>query len=327
MNVQLAVNSSSSVEQPMELCFRRTKSEGAFDFFETDKELATGRMKQLSFKNKFSISLMDYAFRYITRKDYTLANQFMEILYFESIKAESWEYEFGKFPVQAGISTYINQQHRGKIIFSPDTPIRGIRIMILEEFYLQYLQEKFLGNNVNIGDLRKMNYKSCFTPELQLVLKQIKHSIEAGVASELYHEGKVMEILYLIAVKANEALSPKRANQRRLTEEDFTAVNKAKVIIDGHLSASPKISELTSLTNTSAAKLQNDFQLAFGKTIHGYVLEARMNEALHKIDNSDEPIYSIAKNLGFKNPSRFAELFKKTYGITPMEYRALKKGR
>ncbi|UZQ50136.1 helix-turn-helix transcriptional regulator [Clostridium kluyveri] len=68
-----------------------------------------------------------------------------------------------------------------------------------------------------------------------------------------------------------------------------------KAIIDGCLSASLKISELIFLTNTSAAKLQNDFQLAFGITIHRYVIKARMKEALHKIDSTDKPIYSILK--------------------------------
>jgi AraC-type DNA-binding domain-containing proteins len=327
MNVPSAVESSSSVEQPLELCFRQTKSDGAFDFFEANKELATGGIQQLTFKNKFFISRMNYAFHYPTRKDYTSSDQFMEILNLESINAESWEYEFGRFPVQTGISTYINLEHQGKLIFLPDIFVRGIRIMIFEAFYLQYLQERFSGNELDVHDLIKMNYQSYFNPQLQLVLRQVKCSIEAGVASELYYEGKIMEILYLIAVKAREALSLKYAEKRCLTEEDYTAVTKAKAIIDDCLSATPKIFELAFLTSTSAAKLQNDFQLAFGSTIHGYVMKARMKAALHKIDSTNEPIYAIANSVGCKNPSRFAELFKKTYGISPMEYRTLQNNR
>lgn len=131
---------------------------------------------------------MDYAFRYLTRKDYTLSNQFIEILYLESIKAESWEYEFRKFPVHAGINIYTNQKHQGKLTFSPDTPVRGIRIMIFEEFYLQYLHRKFSNNDLDINALIKMNYKSYFNPELQLVLRQIKYSIESDISPELYLE-------------------------------------------------------------------------------------------------------------------------------------------
>lgn len=327
MNAQTAAISGASMEQPMELCFRQTKSDGAFVFFEADKAFATGHMKQLTFKNKFFISHMDYAFRYPTRKDYTSSNQFMEILYLESIQAESWEYGLGRFRVQAGIGTHINQKRQGKLVFFPAAPVRGIQIMIWEEFYLQYLKERFSDNALNISNLIKMNYKSCFSPELQLVLRQIKHSIESGVSSELYYEGKIMEVLYLAAAKANEVLSSESGCRRRLTEEDFNAVTKAKAIIDEHLSASPKISELALLTNTSAAKLQSDFQLAFDSTIHGYVIKARMKEALHRMDSTDAPIYTIAQSVGCKNPSRFAQLFKKAYGIAPAEYRALKKNR
>ncbi|MDQ7092077.1 AraC family transcriptional regulator [Desulfosporosinus sp. PR] len=327
MNLQSSIKPGPSPEQPLELCFRQTKIKGAFAFFEADQELATGRMKQLSFANKFLISLMNYAFRSSTCKNYTSADQFMEILYFESIKAESWEYDVGKFPLEAGISTYINQKHPGKLVFLPHTPVQGIRIMIYEEFYLHYLRERFPGNYLNVHDLSQMNYKSYFNPELQLVLQQIKHSMEAEVSSELYYEGKIMEILYLITAQTQAALAAPPANKHPLTEDDLRAVNKAKAIIDKGLSASPKISDLASWTNTSAAKLQNDFQRAFGSTIHGYVLQARMKEALHKIDSSAEPIYSIAQSVGCKNPSRFAELFKQTYGITPREYRSLKNSR
>lgn len=324
MDIYTAVKPGFPAEKPMELCFRQAGSIGAFDFFEADQKLATGRMKQLVFENKFYISHMDYSFRCPARKDYTVSSQFIEILYFESIKAESWEYEFGKYPVRAGISTYVNQKRRGKLVFSPGTPVRGVRLMILEEFYLQYLQARFPGNYFDVNALSKMNYKSYFGPELLLVLRQIKKSIESDVSSELYYEGKMMEILYLITTKANAGISVEHPDRRRLTEEDLKAVNTARTIIDERLSDSPKISELAFLTNTSAAKLQSDFQLAFGSTIHGYVLKIRMKEALHKIESSNEPIYAIAESVGCKNPSRFAELFKKSYGVTPMEYRSLK---
>lgn len=326
MNTITAAKQNPPQEKRMELCFQKVKNEGAFDFFEADEELAAGRMTQLSFENKFLISLMDYSFRYTTRKDYLLSDQFLEVLSFESVQAESWEYGFGKFPLMAGVTTYINQRRQGKLVFLPDAPVRGIRIMIFEEFYLQYLKQRF-DDYLDVDGLIKMNHKSYCIPELQLVLKQIKRSMEADVSSELYYEGKIMEILYMITAEARGTLALPRFDKRRLTEEDFAAVNRARAIIDEDLSAAPKISELSRMTSTSAAKLQNDFQRAFGSTIHGYVVKARMEEALHRIDSSDEPIYVISKSVGCKNPSRFAELFKKAYGLTPLEYRNLKNRR
>jgi AraC-like DNA-binding protein len=106
-----------------------------------------------------------------------------------------------------------------------------------------------------------------------------------------------------------------------LTNADLFLVNKVKSIIDGNLYQTPKIPELSQLVKVSPAKLQIDFQMAAGCTIHNYVQKARMKEALWKIENTDEPLYEIAKSVGCKNPGRFAELFKDTFGVSPSKYR------
>jgi AraC-like DNA-binding protein len=196
--------------------------------------------------------------------------------------------------------------------------------MVFEEFYLNYLKGRSSKDPLDIYSLIKLNNQIYFNPELQLIFRQIKRSMESGITSELYYESKLMEILYLITSEVSNGSFQKNVRKRRLTEGDLVAVNKAKSIIDERLSVSPKISELAFLTNTSVSKLQSDFQLAFGSTIHGYVQKSRMKEALHKIDSTDEALYAIAKSVGCKNPSHFAEIFKKTYGMTPMEYRNLK---
>lgn len=324
MKINTATETESRTEQAEALCFRQTKKCSRFDFFEATEGLATGCIKQLMFEKKFFLADMDYKYSQLTSKHYHESNKFVEILFFESVKGINWEYDAGKFPFGAGINVGLNRGNAGKLIFFPDVPIRGIKVMVFEEFYLN-LKDKLSEGPVNIHSLRKLNNVPYSNPGLQLVLRQIKHSMESGIASELYYEGKIMEILYLVTSEVHP--SQKHTEKRRLTEEDLTAVYKAKAIIDGHLSASPKISELALLTNTSAAKLQNDFQLAFGSTIHGYVIKARMEEALRRLDNTGDPIHFIAKSVGCKKPGRFSEIFKETYGVTPTEYRALKNNR
>jgi AraC-like DNA-binding protein len=101
-------------------------------------------------------------------------------------------------------------------------------------------------------------------------------------------------------------------------------VNAAKIIIDEHLRNSPKICELASFTGDSAEKLQNDFQTAFGAAIRGHVQNTRIRMARQKIENTAEPICSIADNVGCNNPGRFSELFKQAFDVTPSECRRTK---
>jgi methylphosphotriester-DNA--protein-cysteine methyltransferase len=109
--------------------------------------------------------------------------------------------------------------------------------------------------------------------------------------------------------------------KRPLFGTDMAAVEKAKKILDEQLRTAPKIAELARLTGTSLAKLQKDFKTAFGVTIHAYVQTERASRTLERIERSDEPLYIIAQDVGCKKPSRFTEIFKKIYGMTPVEYR------
>lgn len=327
MKINTATETESRAEQAEALCFRQTKKCGRFDFFEGTEGLATGRIKQLMFEKKFFLADLDYKYGQLTSKPYHESNKFVEILSLESARGINWEYDAGKFPFGVGINAGLNRGNAGKLIFFPDVPIRGIKVLVFEEFYLNYLKDKLSENPTNIHSLVKLNNHNYSNPELELVFKQIKHSMKSGVTSELYYVGKIMEILYLVTSGIGADSPQNHTSRRRLTAEDKAAVSKAKSLIEERLAETPEISELAFLTSTSAAKLQNDFQIAYGSTIHGYVIKARMKEALQKIDSTDEPIYSIAQSVGCKNPSRFAELFKKSYGITPMEYRTLRNNR
>jgi transcriptional regulator GlxA family with amidase domain len=46
-----------------------------------------------------------------------------------------------------------------------------------------------------------------------------------------------------------------------------------------------------------------------------------MAKALDRVEHTETPLYAIAGEVGYKKPGRFAEIFKKTYGITPAVHR------
>jgi transcriptional regulator GlxA family with amidase domain len=211
----------------------------------------------------------------------------------------------------------------GELVFTPHIPINGIRVIVFEKFYKDIMERYFPADAQDILNFAGLNGIASSNPMLRLVFGQIRQSMELGIDSKMYYENKVSEILFLIALR--ECLDSKPARRpRALSHEDVTAVNAAKRIMDEHICDSPKITELAALTNTSAAKLQNDFQTAFGCTLHGYVKRVRLKAALQKIDDSGEPLYKIAKSVGCKNPGHFSELFKQEFGVTPSEYRNAK---
>jgi AraC-like DNA-binding protein len=101
-------------------------------------------------------------------------------------------------------------------------------------------------------------------------------------------------------------------------------MDRVRGIIEAQFSDPPTMAELARLINASETKLHSDFKAVYGCTVHDYSQKVRMAEALRKIENSDEPLYSIARSTGYKHPGHFAAIFRNTYGVTPSEYVKIK---
>ncbi len=53
------------------------------------------------------------------------------------------------------------------------------------------------------------------------------------------------------------------------------------------------------------------------------IQNAKMKEASRLLRGSNYPVSKIADVLGYKNQGNFRDIFRKTYGQSPMEYRNL----
>jgi AraC-like DNA-binding protein len=278
-----------------------------------------GVVQLFSSRGKFSVENMDFQFSRPVVIPYNAKECYIELLCLDSLEAVNRELGEGEFKYGKGIYIYMNQGNSGEVFFSPSVPVKGVKIVIRENFYRSYLNRRFPNDHLNVDHLSNMNNKNCHNPELAFIFAQIRRNMTCGIDSELYYESKITEILFALCGKDAAEWQPRR--QRRLNEDDFEAVGRARDIIEARLASPPKISELAFLTGTSATKLQNDFKTAFGCTVHEYLQKKRLALALRKIENTDAPLYVISREIGFRNPSRFSEVFKLACGVTPTEYR------
>ena len=58
-----------------------------------------------------------------------------------------------------------------------------------------------------------------------------------------------------------------------------------------------------------------------GKTISDYVIEKRMEEAKKLLSDPYVKVYEVAEKVGYKSKAHFSEIFKKSTGMTPKEFR------
>lgn len=76
----------------------------------------------------------------------------------------------------------------------------------------------------------------------------------------------------------------------------------------------------------SESKLKSCFKRQLGCSVTQYIQGRRMNQAEHLLIDTDFTMGQIAQMIGYTTSSRFAELFKKSTGLLPNEYRKIVKG-
>ena len=82
-----------------------------------------------------------------------------------------------------------------------------------------------------------------------------------------------------------------------------------------------KIEEYAQLCHMSLSSFKKAFKDRFRTTPGAWLMERRLDLAVHKLISTDLPIGELAFECGFEDPSHFIRVFKKKYGITPLQYR------
>lgn len=91
--------------------------------------------------------------------------------------------------------------------------------------------------------------------------------------------------------------------------------------IESHLNRAWGITTLSALVNLSPSRLRHLFKEETGTTPAQYVRALRMKRAEHLLMTTFLSVKEVATKVGIKSVNHFARDFKKTYGVTPVNYR------
>lgn len=102
---------------------------------------------------------------------------------------------------------------------------------------------------------------------------------------------------------------------------DKTMGRILKYVTDNMSSPDLKIDDIADAIGMSRSVLYNKIKQAVGMTPIDFVRHIRIMRACELLQQTNDPLTSIAFEVGFSDPKYFSKVFKKELGIVPSEYR------
>ncbi len=109
------------------------------------------------------------------------------------------------------------------------------------------------------------------------------------------------------------------------TESQVNIAKRVEQIISSDLRQHHPAWELAQEFSISETSLKNYFRGVYGQNISVYLKELRMKKAAELLADTRLSVAEVAELVGYVNQSKFAAVFKKVWGMSPLEFRRVKR--
>ncbi len=162
----------------------------------------------------------------------------------------------------------------------------------------------------------------------------VRSALRAGVDDYLLKPITKKEVeallVKLIASKTAKAVSRELEGITHSvlpTEIRDSQVEQLKEVVEKRVFAFDfTLGQLADELGFSSGHVSGWFKQVYGQTFQDYVIERRMTQAKRLLLTSDMKNYEIAEAIGLEDVNYFATRFKKTFGITPQQYKRQVRG-
>lgn len=166
------------------------------------------------------------------------------------------------------------------------------------------------------SDLQRHSYK-----QMQLAFQSLFLCMEKPTDTiQLKIFSLVYEILYELSEHFSSVRSVKNDLQQTDTNE-FEWIDSVIIYIQQYFTSPLSVGELADAFHLTPSYFSRKFKKYMAMSVMDYITEIRLQEAFQQIIHTQKNIQAISDSCGFPNHKSLIHIFKKTYGLTPIQYR------
>ena len=133
-----------------------------------------------------------------------------------------------------------------------------------------------------------------------------------------YFRIKVLELLLFLSITPFES---GRDRRRYLSARQACVVEQIHDVLTQNLDQNITLEALSKRFDIGMTTMKNCFRAVYGKPINTWRREYRLHVGARMLRETDKSVLEIANSVGYENPSKFADAFRKQLGVPPLEYR------
>ncbi len=130
---------------------------------------------------------------------------------------------------------------------------------------------------------------------------------------------KALELLYLLGCRSVRL--PQQAVAGYYDDHQVQTVRQVRSYMAAHLDEPLTIAALCRRFHLSSTLLKSCFRTLYGKPIHSWLRECRMQHAADLLSTTSRSVAQVAAEVGYGSTSQFGVAFKAQFQMTPSQYR------
>jgi AraC-like DNA-binding protein len=282
--------------------------------FAVNQEMGAGYCWVYEYMDLYSVIIYDFSFHKDQYLEMSLPDSY-SFTYYLSVSGE----EFTPCQkLQNNSIRFYNGGETYKAVYHANYPLKSISIALQPKYLDDFLAKRFPDNPLDLRCLFKNSNTLAFS-ELAALLHQLYIYDGQGIEAQMYFDSKLSESLFLIVKKYTQEKEP--SPKKIINSDDLHRLDNVTEYIKGHYAFDLRLSLLANIACMSPTKLKTTFKQIYGCTVTDYIQRTRIQVAEHMMLSTDLSLHHISAAIGYQNPSRFSELFKRINGILPSEYR------